>query len=159
MKRKIMEQSVLFASIIKWIFLASCIGILVGASTAIFLKLLNGGILLMSRIPYFFLLMPLGFLASTLLVKYLAPDARGHGTEKIIESVHRRSGRIKLAVVPVKLLATIIIISCGDSAGKEGPAAQIGAALCSGFADLFRFDKRDRKKLVICGINTSWVLY
>jgi H+/Cl- antiporter ClcA len=156
MKRKIMEQSVLLVSIIKWIFLASCIGILVGASTAIFLKLLNGGILLTSRIPYYYLLMPVGFLASALLVKYLAPDARGHGTEKIIEAVHRKSGKIKLAVVPVKLLATVITISCGGSAGKEGPAAQIGAALCSGFADFFRFDNKDRKKLVICGISAGF---
>ena len=45
----------LFVSITKWIFLASCIGILVGASTAIFLKLLNGGIMLTSRVPYLFL--------------------------------------------------------------------------------------------------------
>ncbi|HVN96789.1 MAG TPA: chloride channel protein [Syntrophorhabdaceae bacterium] len=156
MKRKVMEQSVLLVSIVKWIVLASCTGILVGASTAVFLKLLNGGIWLTSRLPYFFLLMPFAFLASTLLVKYLAPDARGHGTEKIIEAVHRRSGKIKLAVVPVKLLATVVTIACGGSAGKEGPAAQIGAALCSGFADLFRFDNKDRKKLVICGISAGF---
>ncbi len=140
MKRKVVEQSVLFVSIIKWIFLASCIGVLVGASTAIFLKLLNGSILLMSRIPYLFLLMPFGFLASMLLVKYFAPDAKGHGTEKIIEAVHRNSGKIKLGVVPVKLLATIITIFCGGSAGKEGPAAQIGAALCSGFSMVAHFE-------------------
>jgi H+/Cl- antiporter ClcA len=70
--------------------------------------------------------------------------------------VHQNSGKIKLSVVPIKLLATVVTISCGGSAGKEGPAAQIGAALCSGFADLLRFGKRDRRKLVICGISAGF---
>jgi H+/Cl- antiporter ClcA len=107
-------------------------------------------------VPYYYLLIPVGLLASTLLVKHFAPDARGHGTEKIIEAVHQKSGKIELSVVPVKLLATVVTISCGGSAGKEGPAAQIGAALCSGFADLLRFGNRDRRKLVICGISAGF---
>ncbi|MBA4372152.1 MAG: voltage-gated chloride channel [Thermodesulfovibrio sp.] len=156
MKRHVIEESVLFVSILKWLFLATGVGIIVGLSTAIFLGLLHKGIELTTGMPYYYLLIPPGLLASTLLVKYFAPDARGHGTEKIIEAVHQNSGRIKLSVVPVKLLATIITISCGGSAGKEGPAAQIGAALCSGFADLFSFSNRDRRKLVICGISAGF---
>lgn len=156
MRKKVVEESVLFVSILKWLFLSSCIGVIVGVSTAIFLGLLHKGIALVEGRPYYYFLIPVGLLTSTLLVKYFAPDARGHGTEKIIEAVHRNSGKIKLSVVPVKLLATVITISCGGSAGKEGPAAQIGAALCSGFADLFRFGKRDRRKLVICGISAGF---
>lgn len=156
MRKQVVEESVLFVSILKWLFLATCIGIIVGVSTAIFLGLLHKGIELVSGVPYYYLLIPVGLLASTLLVKYFAPDARGHGTEKIIEAVHQKSGKIQLSVVPVKLLATVVTIACGGSAGKEGPAAQIGAALCSGFADLFRFEKRDRRKLVICGISAGF---
>jgi H+/Cl- antiporter ClcA len=44
----------------------------------------------------------------------------------------------------------------GGSAGKEGPAAQIGAALASVFSDILRFDGHDRKKLVICGISAGF---
>lgn len=156
MRKQVVEESVLFVSILKWLFLATCIGIIVGVSTAIFLGLLHRGIELISGVPYYYLLIPVGLLTSTLLVKYFAPEARGHGTEKIIEAVHQKSGKIKLSVVPVKLLATVVTIACGGSAGKEGPAAQIGAALCSGFADLFRFEKRDRRKLVICGISAGF---
>ena len=86
----------------------------------------------------------------------MAPDAEGHGTEKIIEAVHQRSGKIRLMVVPVKLVATVITIAFGGSAGKEGPAAQIGAAVSSAFSDLLRFDSKDRKKLVICGISAGF---
>lgn len=84
------------------------------------------------------------------------PDAEGHGTDKIIEAIHKCSGRIKLLVVPVKLVATIITLVAGGSAGKEGPCAQIGAGLASAFADLLRVDEQDRKKLVICGISAGF---
>ena len=90
------------------------------------------------------------------MIKYLAPDAEGHGTEKVIEAVHKRWGKIKLAVVPVKLVATIITITGGGSAGKEGPSAQIGAGMASALADLLRLTKEDRKKLVICGISAGF---
>jgi len=156
MKEKVVEGSVLFISILKWLFLATCIGILVGISTTVFLKLLGLGISATARYHYYFLLLPAALFLSSLIVKVFAPDAEGHGTEKIIEAVHRHSGKMKLAVVPVKLVATIITISFGGSAGKEGPAAQIGAALASAFSGLLRFSDRDRKKLVICGISAGF---
>jgi H+/Cl- antiporter ClcA len=102
------------------------------------------------------LLLPAALFLSALIVKYLAPDAEGHGTEKIIEAVHKHSGKIRPMVVPVKLVATIITIAFGGSAGKEGPAAQIGAAVTSVLSTLLRFDDRDRKKLVICGISAGF---
>src|SRR5271169_4588234 len=134
MRRKVVEGSVLFASILKWLFLATCIGIIVGISTTVFLKLLGSGISATAQYHYYYFLLPAALFLSALIVKVFAPDAEGHGTEKIIEAVHRHSGKMKLAVVPVKLVATIITIAFGGSAGKEGPAAQIGAALASGFS-------------------------
>jgi H+/Cl- antiporter ClcA len=86
---------------------------------------------------------------STLLVYYLAPEAKGHGTEKVIEAIHKRFGRINPVVVSVKLVATIITIAMGGSAGKEGPCAQIGAGLSSIVASLLRFGDKDRRKLLI----------
>ena len=47
-----------------------------------------------SRYNYYFLLRPAGFFISSVLVKYLAPEAKGHGTEKVTGAVHRRSGKI-----------------------------------------------------------------
>ena len=156
MKIRISEQTVLFVSIIKWLFLSTVIGVIVGLSTTGFLKLLNLSIETTHKFPYTFLFLPLAFFLSALIVKYLAPDAEGHGTEKVIEAVHKNSGRIKAAVVPVKLAATIITLAAGGSAGKEGPSAQIGAGLASIFADIFKFDDADRKKLVICGISAGF---
>jgi H+/Cl- antiporter ClcA len=156
MRRQLAEQTVIFVSVVKWIALATMVGSVVGFSTNYFIRLLNWSIAYAREYPYYFLLMPAAFLASVLIIKYFAPEAEGHGTEKIIEAIHKRSGKVKFAVVPVKLIATIITIGLGGSAGKEGPAAQIGAALASKFADIFRFDDTDRKKLVICGISAGF---
>lgn len=156
MKRRVAEQTVLFISVLKWVALATIIGAIVGASTSVFLQCLQWSSAAASRHAFYFLSLPAALFLSTLMVQYLAPDARGHGTEKVIEAVHKNFGKIKAAVVPVKLLATVLTIAAGGSVGKEGPCAQIGAGLASGFADLLKFDNQDRKKLVICGISAGF---
>ncbi|MGO9013393.1 MAG: chloride channel protein [Dissulfurispiraceae bacterium] len=156
MKKKILESSILFISISKWISLASATGIIVGFSTALFLKLLGLSMDFAKGYQYYFILLPAAMFLSVIIVKYLAPEAEGHGTEKVIEAVHKRSGKINPLVVPVKLLATIITIASGGSAGKEGPCAQIGAGLASLMSDILRFDDRDRRRLVICGISAGF---
>jgi H+/Cl- antiporter ClcA len=156
MKKRVLEESVLFISIIKWFFLAAAVGVFVGISTTFFLKILESSILISSQYKYYFLLLPIALFFSGFLTKYVAPEAEGHGTEKVIEAVHKRSGKIKPLVVPIKLVATIITIAFGGSAGKEGPCAQIGAGLSSIFSDILRFNEQDRKKLVVCGISAGF---
>ena len=156
MKRRIKEETAIFVSVFKWVVLAVVVGIMVGVSTALFLKALNWSIEKAGSLPDYFYLAPLALLASYYIAKKLAPDAEGHGTEKVIEAVHKHAGKIKAAVVPVKLVTTIITLAFGGSAGKEGPCAQIGAGLASIFARLLRLDAYDRKKLVICGISAGF---
>jgi H+/Cl- antiporter ClcA len=156
MLKRVTEGTVLFMSILKWVVLATIVGVIVGLSTTLFLNWLNWSIEQCNHYSYYFLLLPVAFFLSALMVKYLAPDAEGHGTEKVIEAVHKHSGKIKAMVVPVKLAATIVTLAFGGSAGKEGPCAQIGGGLSSLFADLLRFKDSDRKKLVICGISAGF---
>ncbi|HTO94382.1 MAG TPA: chloride channel protein [Bacteroidota bacterium] len=156
MPRRFTEASILFVSVLKWFVIASLVGVLVGGSTALFLWCLNKSTELLLPVPFHYLLLPVAFLISSVLVEYLAPDARGHGTEKVIEAIHQRGGIIKPLVVPVKLLATVVTLAAGGSAGKEGPCAQIGAGISSVLSGLFRFDEVDRKKLVICGVSAGF---
>lgn len=151
-RRIILEQGTLLLSLLKWTALAAFVGALVGASTALFLTLLQRSIDFVGGHSYFFLLLPVALFLSSLLVQRFAPQAEGHGTEKVIWAIHKQEGRIDPRVVPIKLLATIITIASGGSAGKEGPCAQIGAGLASVFSNLIRLSPYDRKKLVICGI-------
>ncbi len=155
-KHLLIEQSVLFISIVKWFFLASCVGVIVGASTYVFVEILNYCTTYTGQFKYYFLLLPFALFLSSLIIRRFAPEAKGHGTEKVIEAVHKFKGRINPGTVPVKLLATVITIAAGGSVGKEGPAAQIGAGLSSIFGDIFRFNKKDKRVLIICGISAGF---
>lgn len=151
------EELVLGYVFFKWLFLAVAAGVIVGSATAFFLFLLRRSVSSVNSLGYArFLLLPLGLLASAFLVRKLAPEAAGHGTEKVIEAIHQKAGRVSIPAVPVKLLATILTLASGGSAGKEGPCAQIGAGLTSAMASLLRLDDTDRKKLVVCGIAAGF---
>ncbi len=156
MKKSITEESVLLVSIFKWFIVASLVGAAVGLSTSIFLLSLKWSTLRLGEHPHYFLLLPLALALSSYITKSLAPEAEGHGTEKVIEAVHRHDGYIKPIVVPIKLITTVITLASGGSAGKEGPCAQIGGGLASIIGNLLHFDKADRKKLVICGISAGF---
>jgi H+/Cl- antiporter ClcA len=156
MKNKLFEEVTLFASVVKWTVYAAIVGALAGLATACFLRSLTWTSVQLGKFPNYYFSLPLAIVASSFLVKWLAPDAAGHGTEKVIEAVHKHMGRIPLKVVPVKLVATVITLACGGSAGKEGPSAQIGAGLASAFGGLLRLDNVDRRKLVICGISAGF---
>jgi H+/Cl- antiporter ClcA len=157
MKKHSIEQLSIFISVTKWLILSSIIGIIIGTSVTFFLKALQISENSKEFLPFpHYYLLPLGLMSTIWLVKKFAPDADGHGTEKVIEAVHKKHGLIELSVIPIKLLATIITIFSGGSAGKEGPGAQIGAGMASATSELFHFNKEDRKKLVVCGIGAGF---
>jgi len=157
MKKHIIEQSLIFFSVSKWVFLSSAIGVIIGAVVTFFLNTIHSANSARALLPFdYYYLLPFGLMLTIFLVQRFAPDAKGHGTEKVIEAVHKKDGLIDVKVMPVKLLATVITIFSGGSVGKEGPGAQIGAGAASFISQLFKFSARDRKKLVICGISAGF---
>lgn len=157
MRKHLVEQSLIFLSVTKWVLLSSLIGVVIGAVITFFLNTIHAAESSRGFLPFsYYFLLPFALMLSVYLVKKFAPNAKGHGTEKVIEAVHKRDGKIEVAVIPVKLVATLITIFSGGSVGKEGPGAQIGAGTASFLCDLFKFSKADRKKLVICGISAGF---
>ena len=126
MRKSLAEETVLFISIIKWVVLSTAVGAMVGGATGGFLRLLTWSTDQARAHPYSLFLLPAALFLSALMVKYLAPDAEGHGTEKVIEAVHQRSGKIKAAVVPVKLVAKIITLALGARQARKGRVRRLG---------------------------------
>lgn len=151
------EHLALIVTTLKWAVLGSLAGTVTGALTRFFLWMLanstDTAALIGSNGYHYYYLLPLSLPLSVWLIRRFAPDARGHGTEAVIASVNLRSGFIDWAVAPVKLIATILTLSFGGSAGREGPCAQIGAAATSLLATRLRLSDADRRCLVICGIS------
>lgn len=150
------EETIIFLGIFRWVFLSIIIGLIVGSFTSLFLKALSSSTQFTTSFPYYFLLLPAIFFINSLITMYISPDSKGHGTEKVIKAIHKLNSKIRFRVIPIKALTTIATLSFGGSVGKEGPCAQIGAALASSFSDLFKLSKDDRKKLVICGISAGF---
>jgi chloride channel protein, CIC family len=154
------EHTALLISTLKWAMLGAVAGVCVGLGTRVFLWTLARSAdwaraLTPGRLPVFVFL-PVALPLCVWIIRTFAADARGHGTEAVITAVHQRAGRVDWLVAPVKLSATVITLAFGGSVGKEGPAAQIGAALTSLFADIFRLRDEDRRRLVICGISAGF---
>ena len=154
------EHTALLISTLKWALLGAGAGACVGLGTRVFLAALARSADLArslsdGRVPVFMFL-PIALPACVWFIRTFAADARGHGTEAVIAAVHQRSGRVDWMVAPVKLAATVATLAFGGSVGKEGPAAQIGAALTSLFADMLRLRDDDRRRLVICGISAGF---
>jgi H+/Cl- antiporter ClcA len=153
------EHTALLISTLKWALLGASAGVCVGLGTRVFLWFLARSAdlagMATGRLPPFVVL-PVALPLCVWIIRTFAADARGHGTEAVIAAVHQRSGRVDWLVAPVKLGATCLTLAFGGSVGKEGPAAQIGAALTSMFADALHLRDEDRRRLVICGISAGF---
>ncbi|WP_121626392.1 chloride channel protein [Poseidonibacter antarcticus] len=157
MKKHFLEQSIIFFSVSKWLIISTIIGIVIGGVVTFFVDILQYAEDSRDSLGFkYYYLLPFALVFTVWLTKTFAPNAKGHGTEKVIEAIHKKNGKIDILVIPVKLVATVITIFAGGSAGKEGPAAQIGAGVASFLADTFRFTQEHRKKIVICGISAGF---
>lgn len=97
-------------------------------------------------------LMPiLGGLIVGPLIRFLAPEAGGHGVPEVIRAVAEKNGVMRKRVVIAKSLASALTISSGGSAGREGPIIQIGAAIASAVGQFLRMPSRQLRTLVGCG--------
>jgi len=111
---------------------------------------------LRDQVWWLYVLIPaVGGLLAGLLVYGVCPDARGEGTNGMIRSFHRHGGVVKLRLLWVKLLASVCTIGSGGSAGREGPSTQIGGAIGSLIARLFRLSPRDTRILLLAGASAG----
>ena len=93
--------------------------------------------------------------ASGWICQTFAPEAEGHGTDSAIEAYHQQRGEIKARVPIVKTIASAITLGTGGSGGREGPIAQIGAAVGSYLGKLLKLPARDRRILLAAGMGAG----
>ena len=136
----------------KWLLVGIAMGFAGGAAGIFFTFILDAMKFLFSILPWSPLIPALGGLASGLLVYSLAPEAEGHGTDAVINAVHRGWGRIRARVPLVKSIASAATIASGGSAGKEGPIAQVAAGVGSLISGPLGLNVHDRRLLLIAGV-------
>ncbi|MDQ7013071.1 MAG: chloride channel protein [Planctomycetota bacterium] len=90
------------------------------------------------------------FLAGVLIVNF-APDAKGHGVPQVLKALISKGGVIKARIGAVKVVASILTVGSGGSAGTEGPIVQIGAVIGSVGGQWLRISREHMQTLVGCG--------
>ncbi|MFX1521607.1 MAG: chloride channel protein, partial [Promethearchaeota archaeon] len=157
-KYSLIELKEIAVKILKWLLLSTIIGFLVGLVTIAFQIGLFQVITLIYSVNIiwiFLLLPPLGLFLSGLLTGYFAPEARGHGTDAIIGAYHEQTVT-RIRVILIKLIASVITIAFGGSAGREGPTVQMGGGVSTNFGKTLGVSFTDRRILTLCGMSASF---
>ena len=94
-----------------------------------------------------------GLLTGWLVVRFIPETIGGgtDGTDTMINAFHNKAGRIRPLAALIKGLTSVLTIATGGSAGREGPISQVGAALGTWLADIFKFSAKERRILLLAG--------
>ncbi len=92
-----------------------------------------------------------GMFLAGLLCTTFAAEARGHGVPQVIKALISRGGVIKGRIGAVKVVASILTVGSGGSAGTEGPIVQIGSVIGSVGGQWLKVSREHMQTLVGCG--------
>lgn len=150
-----LRKKIAFFNILKWFLASTFIGVVVGITNGLFLKLLAATLNFTTSYNYYFLALPFGLYLVNILARKAAPRDTGFSTNEAIGAINDRRP-ISLISAAKAFFLPIITIGVGGSAGKESPCADVGAGMASFFAGLFSFNPSERRKLMICGVSAGF---
>ncbi len=148
-------QNPLLVYILKWVSLSIIVGILAGTASAFFLVSLDWVTNLREDNLWLIVFLPLGGLIIGLSYYYWGTEVV-KGNNQLLEEFHNPKQVIPLKMAPMVLLGTLITHLFGGSAGREGTAVQMGAAISDQFSRIFKLEQSDRQILIIIGISAGF---
>ncbi len=138
---------------VRWLLLASLVGAMAGTASAGFLVSLEWVTRWREAHPWALALLPVGGLVVG-LAYYKLGNRVVKGNNLILDELHRPSATIPLRLVPLVLGGTLVTHLGGGSAGREGTAVQMGAALADQLARWL--PRRERRLLLIAGMSAGF---
>lgn len=149
----------------RMMLIATGIGLGAGLLTIIFRSLVDavhtlvfdggGSLLGIGRGGWYLLLLPLLPLTGMVLLiplSLLFPgEVNGYGLPAFLRKVNLENGIIRARSIAIKIIATALTIGTGNSAGVEGPIAQIGGAMGSQAGQFFRVSGNRMKVFIAAG--------
>lgn len=141
--------------LVKWLFISSAIGTLIGIASAIFLLSLDWVTDFRETHLWLIALLPIGGFAIGLLYKYLGKDIEG-GNNLLIDTIHQPQQIIPFRMAPFIYIGTLVTHLLGGSAGREGTALQMAGAIADQLTKPFRLNDSERKILIISAIAAGF---
>jgi H+/Cl- antiporter ClcA len=136
----------------KWALIVLVVGIGSGSASAFFLTALEWAGRTREANLWLVGLLPLGGFLIGLSYYYLGRDVE-KGNNQIIEEYYRPDKPIPFKMAPLVLFTTIATHLFGGSAGREGTAVQMGAAIADRFSKWFPLSKAEHRVLLMLGIS------
>ena len=149
----------------RMILIAACIGLFAGGAIIVFREAVDlvhevifvkgGELLRIHEGGWRLLLLPLLPMTGAALLIPLSlafpGKVNGYGFTRFLRRVNLENGVIQGRNIFIKIIATALTIGSGNSAGVEGPIAQIGGALGSKVGQTFRVSGKRMKVYIAAG--------
>ena len=136
----------------KWVLLSSLAGILCGGMSAGFLLLLQATTDLRNENNWLLYLLPIGGLIVGGIYHFFGRSVES-GTNLLISEFHDPRTVVPLPMAPLVLAGTLLTQLFGGSAGREGPAVQMGGTIADQLTHLFKLSRDERRTLLMAGMS------
>lgn len=151
----ILRKQPALLSIFEWLILSSVIAICVGSACAFFLISLEHATEFRNAHEWLIYLLPVaGILLGYVFYKW--GKEIGPGNNLVISNIHKPKKIIPFRLAPFILGGTIFTHLFGGSAGREGTAIQMSAAISDQLTRLFKLSKYNRQVVLISGMSAGF---
>ena len=150
-----LDKSFLPKNVLKIFLIALLTGIVVGSSCALLLKGLSWAKQIRTNFPYILFFLPLAGLVSYLLYRAFGSKV-AKGNLLVIQTIKTPQKPIPFAMAPLIFAGTLLTHIFGGSAGREGSAVQMGAALAQKLATILKIDVRYQKWVLLMGLSAGF---
>lgn len=142
-------------SIVEWLLLSTIIALCVGSACALFLISLEKATEYRNAHEWIIYLLPLaGILLGYVFYKW-GKDI-GPGNNLVISNIHKPKKIIPFRLAPFILGGTVFTHLFGGSAGREGTAIQMAAAISDQLTRIFKLSKYNRQVVLISGMSAGF---
>lgn len=155
LKTEAFSFKTIFLYLIKWTFISTIAGGLIGSASALFLFLLETVTDIRTDSPFLLYFLPLGGLMVGLIYYYWGNSAN-KGNNLLIDEYHTPTTIIPFKMAPLVLFGTLVTHLFGGSAGREGTAVQMGGAIADQFSKLLKLTISDRKTIILIGVSAGF---
>lgn len=142
--------------IVKWLVLATIIGLAVGSASAFFLTSLHWAEDTREAHRWIIWLLPIAGMAIGAMYHYWGKNSEAGNNLLIDRAMHPSKERIPFRMAPFVLIGTIATHLFGGSAGREGTALQMAGSISDQLTKPLRLDHADRKILIVAAIAAGF---
>jgi H+/Cl- antiporter ClcA len=139
------------AALGRWLVFGSLVGLLCGATSALFLALLERATDFRTHHEAIVFALPGAGLFVGWVYERLGQPIKG-GNNLVIDTIHDDGPQIPFRMAPMVLVGTVLTHVFGGSAGREGTAVQMGAALADGLSHRLGLGPQMRRQLLAAGV-------